>query len=95
MTLNSKQIKILIISAAMFVIMGIFPPWTYTFDHRSTHSEKPAGYALITEPPDPEEYNMQYGVRLDTSRLVVQWLVLLAATAGATLLASGKKNCAK
>jgi hypothetical protein len=95
MTFNSKQIKILIIAAAIFVLMGIFPPWIYTFDNRSIHSENPAGYALISEPPDPEEYKVQYGVRLDTSRLIVQWLVLLVATAGATLLVSGKRNSEK
>ncbi len=52
----------------------------------------PAGYALITEPPKPEEYKVQYGVRLDTSRLIVQWLVLLAATAGTVLLAGVERN---
>jgi hypothetical protein len=92
MTFNSKQMKIFIVSAAIFVVMGAFPPWIYTFDNRSIHSENPAGYALITEPPDPEEYKVQYGVRLDNSRLIVQWLVLLAATVGAVLLVGVERN---
>lgn len=88
MKLNSKQTKVLIISIAIFILMGLYPPWVYTYNNGSVHSEKPAEYELITEPPYPELERVQYGVHLDISRLIVQWLVLLAATIGAILLVS-------
>lgn len=45
----------------------------------SIHVEKPAGYALIISPPGPERKDGHFGVRIDISRLIVQWLVLAAA----------------
>ncbi|MCF8051403.1 MAG: hypothetical protein K9L59_09220 [Desulfobacterales bacterium] len=86
MTLNPKQVKVVIASAAIFIAMGLCPPWTYTLDSESIHREKPAGYALIIAPPAPERKAPAFGVRLDISRLLVQWLVLGAATVGAVLL---------
>jgi len=92
MTLNSKQLKIVIASAAIFIAMGLYPPWIYTFDARSIHSENPAGYGLIVDPPKPEKVKPRFGVRLDISRLLVQWIVLVAATAGTVLLVKGPRG---
>ena len=86
MTLNQKQVRILIGAAVIFVAMGLFPPWTFTLHWASVHREKPAGYALIAWPPKPGRYDPEYGVRLDIRRLFVQWLVLVAATSGLLLL---------
>uniref|UniRef100_E6QNX5 Uncharacterized protein n=1 Tax=mine drainage metagenome TaxID=410659 RepID=E6QNX5_9ZZZZ len=88
MTFNPKQLRVLIAASVIFVIMGIFPPWTYTFDGESIHSEKPAGYGLIISPPKPEQGNgyPAYGIRLDITRLLVQWFVLFVATSGLILL---------
>jgi hypothetical protein len=80
-----------IASAAIFIAMGLSPPWTYTLDIQSIHREKPAGYALIIAPPTPEKDAPAFGVRLDISRLLVQWLVLAAATGRAVLLANGPR----
>ena len=92
MTLNAKQLRILIASTIIFIAMGLFPPWTYTLDAQSIHREKPAGYALIIAPPAPEKDAPAFGVRLDVSRLLVQWLVLVAATWVAILLAKGPRG---
>lgn len=88
MTFNPKQLRVLIAASVIFVIMGIFPPWTYTFNGESIHSEKPAGYELIISPPKPERGNgdPESGIRLDMTRLLVQWLVLFVATGGLLLL---------
>lgn len=88
MTFNPKQLRVLIAASVIFVIMGIFPPWTYTFNGESIHSEKPAGYGLIISPPKPEQDDgyLSYGIRLDITRLFVQWLVLFVATGGLLLL---------
>lgn len=105
MTLNRKQLGIVIASAVVFIAMGLYPPWTYTVDYAESssigggssrssevHSKKPAGYALIVAPPTPEQEGARFGVRLDISRLVVQWIVLAAATGGAVLLAKGPRS---
>jgi len=86
MTFNPKQLRILTAAGVIFVAMGLFPPWTYTLDMQSIHREKPAGYALIVSPPNPEKDAPAFGVRLDISRLLIQWLVLAAATGGLLLL---------
>ena len=91
MTLNPKQLKVVIASAVIFIAMGLYPPWIYTLDATSIHREKPAGYALIIAPPTPEKNEPVFGVRLDISRLLVQWLVLGAATVGAVLVAKGPR----
>lgn len=80
MILNDKQRKIVIVGVVLFVLMGLFPPWTYTLDLQSIHREKPAGYALIVSPPEPERGSPAFGVTIDISRLIVQWFVLAAAT---------------
>jgi hypothetical protein len=86
MTLNLKQIRILIAAGVIFIAMGTFPPWTYTLDLESVHREKPAGYALIVSPPPPEKDAPAYGVQIDFSRLLIQWLILVAATGGLFLV---------
>jgi hypothetical protein len=92
MTLNPKQLKIVTASCIIFVAMGLCPPWTYTIDIQSVHREKPAGYALIIDPPLPETNAPAQGVRLDVFRLLLQWLVLAGATGGAVLLAKGSRT---
>lgn len=87
MIFNPKQLRILIAAGVIFIAIGIFPPWTYTLDAQSIHREKPAGYAFIVSPPNPEENAPAFGVQLDIPRLLIQWLVLVAATGGLLLLA--------
>lgn len=92
MSLNKKQYKILVTSVVLFILMGLFPPWTYTLNASSVHREKPAGYALILAPPPPERDSEAFGVSLDIARLIVQWLVLCAAAGGAMVLVRDDKN---
>lgn len=87
MIFNPKQHRMLIAAGVIFVAIGIFPPWTYTLEAQSIHREKPAGYAFIVSPPNPEENAPAFGVQLDIPRLLIQWLVLVAATGGLLLLA--------
>lgn len=86
MTINSLQRKTLVVAALLFVASGVCPPWIYTVNGQSFHSERPAGYALVMKPPEPMQSNLASGVKLDFSRLVVQWLVLAALTGGVLLL---------
>ena len=90
MSLNNKQRIIIMVGLVLFILMGLFPPWTYTCARRSIR-EKPAGYALIILPPKPENNAAAFGVRIDIIRLFVQWSVLAAAT-GLGLLMARSQN---
>jgi len=80
--MNAKQLKLLQVGTAVAVLMGMFPPWTKTFHYEQVHSEGPAGYALIIEPPKAD---MLYTVKIDLSRLFVQWIVVAMAVGGGLL----------
>lgn len=88
MRLNTKQLRIVLVSIAIFIAMGLYPPWIHTLNLR----EKPAGYALIFSPPKPEKDSLSFGVRLDMSRLFVQWLALLSAAVGAMIIVKGRSS---
>jgi hypothetical protein len=90
--INSNQRKVLIVGIIAIVVMGIFPPWTYTFKYESTYSEVPAGYSLIVNPPAPREEGYVHGVKLDISRLIIQWLIVSASTGLGLFLLSNKKG---
>lgn len=92
MSLNSKQKTIVIVSMLMFLFMGLYPPWTYTDDHRQMSTEKPAGYALIVEPPEPETSYSSSGVKLDITRLSVQWMMLIVITGCLLFLTKTSKD---
>ena len=94
-TMNKKQLLVVRCGIGLIAIMGIFPPWVYTVDARSIHSRKPAGYQFIFDPPHPESTAPAYGVRVDTSRLLIQWTVVTVLTAGILLLGKNSTNGGK
>lgn len=63
----------------VFALMGLIPPWQYTFTPEgAATATKPAGYHLLFEPPEPERRHALAGVRIDVSRLAIQWAILAA-----------------
>lgn len=92
MILNEKQRKVVILGIVLFILMGLFPPWIYTLNAQSINREKPAGYALIISPPEPEKNAVAFGVKIDISRLIVQWLVLATATGFGVFMASQRNG---
>ena len=92
MILNEKQRKVVIVGIVLFFLMGLFPPWIYTLNAQSINREKPAGYALIISPPEPEKNAVVFGVKIDISRLIIQWLVLAAATGFGVFMASQRNG---
>jgi len=94
-TMNPIQKQLLVLGAALVLAMGVYPPWVrfthYVFPSRviatETQTEVPAGYSWIWEPPradSSDSYHPQ-SVKLDWSRLFVQW-VIAASVVGAALL---------
>jgi hypothetical protein len=71
-----------ILGLLLFVGMGLCPPWVYTFSAPgATTTTKPAGYDLLFDPPEPEWDSPRTGVRIDVSKLAIQWAVLAAFAA--------------
>ena len=75
--MNEKQKAILVMGIIIIILMGLFPPWVYT--HYGTYSE----YSFIATPPEGRGI-----VKLDSSRLVLQWIVVLIAAGLGVFLTS-------
>jgi hypothetical protein len=85
--MNRIQKNILVIGIIVIVLMGIYPPWTFTGYILSTGLATPenAGdYALITKPPG--------NCKIDLGRLGVQWAVVAIATGGLLVIFKDSKN---
>jgi len=85
------------VAAALFIAACLFPPWEYTADHNGNegfHTRKPARYALIFTPPNPEDDSPLFGVQIDTSRLLIE-MAAIGVTTGLILFLRQKKRAAK
>lgn len=99
MNLSARQKRIVAAVAVAIFASGLFPPWLATFDvtasHDSTgkHSEMDAGYHLVITPPKPVNDQRAFGIKLDSSRLLLEWVCIMAAGVAAwVLVASPKKD---
>ena len=72
--MNVKQQKILRIGIIVMLLIGLFPPWIDTIYTEKYNQETPRGYFLIFSPPEAHSYGV-YGVKIDITRLVIQWLI--------------------
>lgn len=90
MPLNQSQKTVILIAAIVILLMGIFPPLIYTFKIDGKYGEKPAGYAFVLMTPPPEGRGITVSVKLNISRLLIQWLVVAAAGAGIAFLIKGR-----
>jgi len=82
MRLNAIQRVIILVGVAVFVLMGLLPPWTYG-------GVVPAGYRFIASPPKTEGF---WGVKIDMSRLLIQWAVTIAASGVGVLVTAKRKD---
>ena len=80
--------------AVVFVLCGLFPPWLYTHDSTGTHSRSNAGCSFILSPPLKLGMYVTAGIQLDTSRLLIEWACVLAATGAGWLLTTGNGRLA-
>src|SRR5258707_14798264 len=98
MSLSATQKWIVIAAAVAIFASGLFPPWLATFDvtasHDSTgrHSENDAGYHLVLTPPPRRDGASQFGIKLDTSRLFLEWVCILSAGVTAWMIAAQPKK---
>jgi hypothetical protein len=90
--MHKYQTKVMIAGLVLIILMGAFPPWTYTFTLQGIYSEVPAGYSFIADPPQPRERNYAHGVKLDIGRLFVQWIIVAVSTGLGIVLLSKRPD---
>ena len=92
MSLNPTQRKLLAAGLLLLIFMGLFPPYTYTYEAINVYSEVPAKYSFILTPPERKYNNARHGVKLDLARLVIQSFIVVLASGLGILLSSNPKN---
>jgi len=80
-TMISVSKLIMLVGAVAFILCGLLPPW---LDISNQGHTRATAYSFILSPPPTKEYS--YGVKIDISRLVVEWLCILAVTAVAWII---------
>ena len=94
----TKQQRVLVCGLLAVVLCGLFPPWLHTYystgtsDFAGSRSERSAGYNFIFAPPPPRSGSVCYGVRLDVTTLLVEWLCVGALTGVAWLVVGTAKR---
>ena len=83
--MNNQQFRVSLVvvsvGAAFLVASLLFPPWSFTFQIEGiSQVRKPAGYALLLNPPPPEDKDIRFGIVLDWSRLGTQLLAITVTT---------------
>jgi hypothetical protein len=91
---NDRQTKTVWAGVVIIVLMGLFPPWNYTFDRPQIHSAKPAAYAPIYLPPQPEHDSVGCGVSIDFSRLMIQLVLVVIIVAALAIKFKDKAETA-
>ena len=79
--MNKKQKYILLVGILIFVLMGLFPPWNFSFKG-SVVVTRTGPYAFIFSPPTYKPYGVEGAPRIDTSRLMVQGAIVVGVCCG-------------
>ncbi|HEY6072398.1 MAG TPA: hypothetical protein VIV15_03165 [Anaerolineales bacterium] len=79
--MNKKQKYILLVGLSIFALMGLFPPWYFGFEG-SVVVIRPGPYAFIFSPPTYKPFGVEGAPRIDTSRLMVQWAIVVGVCFG-------------
>ena len=81
--MNWRQRIALWIGLAAFSLLGLFPPWVFVFHSTQMQFERPMGMACIFNPPQPYEVGYgEGGTQIETTTLLVEWIVVTVATSG-------------
>lgn len=87
--MNKKQKNILLVGLFIFALMGLFPPWNFRFEG-SVVVNRPGPYAFIFSPPTYQPYGVEGAPHIDTSRLMVQWAIVVGVCCGLFILLKDK-----
>jgi hypothetical protein len=83
--------RVVLVGILLFAAMGLCPPWVYTFSPTgAATTTKPAGYHFIFYGPAPERPRQNFGVRIDLTRLAIQWIILSIIIGGLFAVAASE-----
>jgi len=91
-SLNKLQKKVVIIGFVAIILCCAFPSWIHTYKAEGVYSEESAGYSLLIDPPSRKKDNIRFGVKLDTSRLLLQIFMVSLATGFGIFISKDKQN---
>jgi predicted GNAT family acetyltransferase len=86
------QMWIILAGIASLALLAAYVPWTYTIHLTERQSEKPAGYAFLFAPPQPEHNNPGCGVKVDLPRVIIPMGAVVCATIAGAYLTREKKQ---
>ena len=89
--MNKKQKVISIIGIVIIFVMGFIPPWKYIDTDPSPYREMPNGYHPIFLPPELNEEQL-LGLKIDISRLAIQWITVLFMMAVALFITQERSD---
>ena len=99
MKMNRAQIVALVVGITLMIGMGLYPPWRVELSE--TQKWRSSAYGFLFAPPrmaafvpdryqkGPTIFRSCRAIGLDVSRLLVQWVVVTALTAGAIVVIGG------
>jgi len=90
-SLNKLQKKVVIIGFVAIILCCAFPPWIHTYKAEGVYSEESAGYSLLMHPPSRKK-SFRFGVKLDTSRLLLQIFMVSLTTGFGIFISKDKKS---
>jgi len=88
--MNKKQKYILLVGLFIIALMGLLPPWYFRFKG-SVVVDRPGPYAFIFSPPTYKPYGVEGAPRIDTSRIVGQWGIVVFVCYGLFFLLKDKE----
>lgn len=87
--MSKKQKYMLFLGLFIFALMGLFPPWKFSFE--GSVVVRPGFYAFIFSPPTYKPFGVEGVPHIDTFRLMVQWAVVVVFCSGLFLFPEGKE----
>jgi hypothetical protein len=84
--MNKNQKKVIMAGLVVIVLMGLFPPWVHTVHVKEIKIDRAGSYGFLFSPPVPAHKTLPlenfWGVRLDVSRLLIQWILVVMIVCG-------------
>jgi len=93
--MNAKQRIVVLLAMLVITVLGLFPPWLERADiPYKIHFDKALGYRFISSPPGSTligQPGLSYlkdatTIRVDFSRLLIEWIIVVAITAALLLV---------
>jgi len=84
--ISQKQQRTLLISAAILVLMALFPPWRGTRFFEGELHDVSIGYGFLFWPPSTYMIVHPQAQRIDIGSLLSQWMIVLGAATVICLL---------